>query len=200
VIREPRAMFIILGAAIPARLVAVAVLSIVVPLYMRDIGEPPAVAGRVLLLYFLCYAVTASVMAHWSDAIGERRTFIVAGAIIAALACLAVPLVGGALGMALCCALLGAGQATQGPSQIALITELFECKPADSRSASPEQALVAYRLIERLGSVTAPFVTALAVLWVGLPGAVSAVGILLAVAGGLVWVGLRPRASSTVSA
>ncbi len=193
VMREPRAMCIILGSAVPARLVAVTVLSIVVPLQMRDIGEPAAMAGRILVLYFLCYSLMASVMAHWSDALGDRRTFIVTGCIVAALACLAVPLIGGTVGMAVCCALLGAGQATQAPSQIAMVTELFEKKPLESRHASPEQALVAYRLIERFGSVIAPFLTAFAVLWVGLSGAVGAVGVLIAVAGGLVWFGLRPR-------
>jgi MFS family permease len=198
VLREPRAMTIILGSAVPARLVAVMVLSIVVPLYMHDIGQPPAVAGRVLLLYFLCYALTASFMAHWSDAAGERRRFIVAGCVIAGAACLAVPLVGGLWGMAACCALLGAGQATQSPSQIAMVTEVFEKKPPQQRLATPEQAIAAYRLIERLGSVAAPFVTALAILWAGLAGALSAVGLAVALAGAAVWFGLRPVAARAV--
>ncbi|SEK10237.1 MULTISPECIES: MFS transporter [unclassified Variovorax] len=195
VLREPRAMTIILGSAVPARLVAVMVLSIVVPLYMHDIGQPPAVAGRVLLLYFLCYAMTASLMAHWSDAAGERRRFIVAGCVIAGAACLAVPLLGGLWGMAACCALLGAGQATQSPSQIAMVTEVFEKKPPQQRLATPEQAIAAYRLIERLGSVAAPFVTALAILWAGLAGALSVVGLAVALAGAAVWFGLRPVAT-----
>lgn len=194
VLREPRAMTIIWGSGVPARLVAVAVLTIVVPLSVSGMGQPPAVAGRVLLLYFLCYALMASLMAHWSDATGERRAFIVAGCLISGAACLAVPLVDGLWGLALCCALLGVGQATQSPSQIAMVTEVFEAQPVHRRTATPEQAIAAYRLIERLGSVAAPFVTALAIFWAGQSGAMVVIGMLVALAGMAVWAGLRTAA------
>ncbi|MDF1485552.1 MFS transporter [Ramlibacter sp. H39-3-26] len=181
VLREPRAVCVILGAALPGRLVAVTVLSVVVPLYMSELQQQPAVAGRVLLLYFLCFASTASLVAHWSDLLGRRKPFIVAGGGLSALACLALPLLGGVWGMAACCALLGFGQALQSSPQIALATEVFEHHTQDS-SATPEQALAAFRLIERGGSIIAPFVTAVAVTAFGYAGAVVAVGILLALA------------------
>ena len=72
VLREPRAVCVILGSALPGRLVAVTVLSVVVPLYMSELQQPPAIAGRVLLLYFLCFASTATLVAHWSDLLGRR--------------------------------------------------------------------------------------------------------------------------------
>ena len=182
VLREPRAVCVILGSALPGRLVAVTVLSVVVPLYMSELQQPPAIAGRVLLLYFLCFASTATLVAHWSDLLGRRKPFIVFGGVLSVAACLSLPLLGGVWGMAACCALLGFGQALQSSPQIALTTEVFEHQPESGATATPEQALAAFRLIERVGSIIAPFVTAVAVTAFGYAGAVVAVGVLLTVA------------------
>lgn len=196
VLREPRAVCVILGSALPGRLVAVTVLSVVVPLYMSELQQQPAVAGRVLLLYFLCFASTATLVAHWSDLLGQRKPFIVLGGALSVLACLSLPALGGVWGMAACCALLGFGQAFQSSPQIALTTEVFEHQPDGKATATPEQALAAFRLIERAGSIVAPFVTAVAVTAFGFAGAVVAVGILLTVATLGLLAGLRvaPRA------
>ena len=175
-------MCVILGSALPGRLVAVTVLSVVVPLYMSELQQPPAIAGRVLLLYFLCFASTATLVAHWSDLLGRRKPFIVFGGVLSVAACLSLPLLGGVWGMAACCALLGFGQALQSSPQIALTTEVFEHQPESGATATPEQALAAFRLIERVGSIIAPFVTAVAVTAFGYAGAVVAVGVLLTVA------------------
>ena len=183
VLSEPRAIFVILGAALPARLVAVTVLSVVVPLYMSALGQPPAVAGRVLLLYFLCFASCSTLVAHWSDLTGQRKSFIVMGGLLSVLACLSLPLLGDVTGMAMCCALLGFGQALQSSPQIALATEVFEPRPdAKPSAATPEQALAAFRFIERAGSIVAPFVTAVAITMYGYAGAVVAVGLLVGLA------------------
>ncbi|MDZ7864507.1 MFS transporter [Acidovorax sp.] len=201
VLREPRAIWVILGAALPGRLVAVTILSVVVPLYMNELQQPPAVAGRVLLLYFLCFALSASLVAHWSDLLGQRKPFIVAGGVFSALACLSLPALGGVWGMAACCALLGLGQALQSSPQIALTTEAFEGVDASRATATPEQALAAFRLIERGGSIVAPFVTAVAVTAFGYAGAVVAVGLLLSVTTLSLAAGLRnPRTQAAAAA
>lgn len=195
VLRNWRAMCVIMGSAVPARLVAVTVLVVVVPLYVRAMEQPADTAGRAMLLYFLCFGAVSSLMAHWSDTLGRRKPFIVAGCLVAALACMLFPAIGGIAGMAGCCALLGIGQAIQSSPQLALVTEVFEGRPAaGARGATPEQALAAFRLIERIGSIAAPFVTALAITWFGLSGAVAAVGILLALGGLGIWLGLRGAA------
>jgi len=182
VVRNPRALAVILGAALPARLVAVTVLVVVVPLQMSALQQPAAMAGRTLLLYFLVFAVTVSLFANWSDASGRRLPFLVAGGLVSALACWALPGLGGVLGMAACCALLGLGQAMQSSPQLALVTEIFEPQPDSQPLATPEQALAAFRLLERLGSIAAPFVTAAAVADFGYAGAMLAIGIFLAAA------------------
>lgn len=84
--------------------------------------------------------------------------------------------------MAICCALLGLGQAMQSSPQLALVTEIFEHRAGSQQLATPEQALAAFRLLERLGSIAAPFATAWAVSAFGYAGAMWAIGIFLTVA------------------
>ncbi|MNZ89361.1 Major Facilitator Superfamily protein [compost metagenome] len=191
VLRNPRALCVIFGAALPARLVAVTVLAVVVPLQMNALQQPAAMTGRVLLLYFLVFASTVSLCAHWSDASGKRQPFLVAGGLVSALACWTLPGLGGVLGMAAGCALLGLGQALQSSPQLALVTEIFEYRQDSRPLATPEQALAAFRLLERLGSIAAPFVTAAAVAAFGYAGAMLAMGIFLATATLGMLLGLR---------
>lgn len=182
VVRNPRALAVILGAALPARLVAVTLLAVVVPLQMSALQQPAAMTGRALLLYFLVFAVSVSAFAQWSDASGRRTPFLLAGGLCSALACWALPGLGGVAGMAVGCALLGLGQAMMSSPQLALVTELFEPHPGRPQPATPEQALAAFRLLERLGSIAAPFATAWAVAALGYAGAMWAIGLFLAAA------------------
>ncbi len=196
VVRNPRALAVILGAALPARLVAVTLLAVVVPLQMSALQQPAAVTGRALLLYFLVFAVSVSAFAQWSDASGRRTPFLLAGGLCGALACWALPGVGGVAGMAVGCALLGLGQAMQSSPQLALVTELFEPHPGRPQIATPEQALAAFRLLERLGSIAAPFATAWAVAALGYAGAMWAIGLFLAAATLAMLPALRSAASA----
>jgi MFS family permease len=182
VVRNPRALAVIFGAALPARLVAVTLLAVVVPLQMSALQQPAAMTGRALLLYFLVFAASASWFAQWSDASGKRAPFLLAGGLCSALACWALPGLGGVAGMAMGCALLGLGQALQSSPQLALVTELFEPHADRPQRATPEQALAAFRLLERLGSIAAPFATAWAVSAFGHAGAMWALGLFLAAA------------------
>lgn len=182
VVRNPRALAVILGTALPARLVAVTLLAVVVPLQMSALQQPAAMTGRALLLYFLVFALSVSAFAQWSDATRRRTPFLVAGGLCSALACWALPGLGGVAGMAAGCALLGLGQAMMSSPQLALVTELFDPHPGRPQPATPEQALAAFRLLERLGSIAAPFATAWAVAALGYAGAMWAMGLFLAAA------------------
>jgi len=182
VLRQRRVMAVTWLAAVPARLVAAALLVVVTPLYLLALGESPSMAGRVLLLYFVAFMLAAPPVARWSDRHGRRKPWIMAGSALSALSCAALPLLGGVAGAAVCCALLGVAQALLSAPQLAWVTEAFERDPqaAPVQGATPEQALAAFRFIERFGSVVAPFVVALAVARFGLIGAVGAIGTLLA--------------------
>lgn len=192
VMRQYRVMAVTWFAAVPARLAAAALLVVVTPLYLLEIGQPVTISGRVLLLYFLCFMITAPLAARWSDLSQRRKPWIVLGCALSAAACLALPLISGVWGAAVCCGLLGVAQALLSAPQLALVTEAFDGQVSGDRpqGASPEQALAAFRLIERVGSVVAPFVVAAAVSQLGLTGAVGAIGLLLAVGTVGVWIGL----------
>ena len=143
-----------------------------------------------MLGYFLAFMLTAPWVARWSDMSGRRQPWVFWGCVLSAVACGLLVLVGGVWGAALCCALLGVAQALQSAPQLALVTEAFHEPDHDAPAltATPTQALAAFRFIERFGSVLAPFVVALAVAQLGMTGAVLVVGVLLAVgAAGLMW-------------
>ena len=201
VLQNPQALFVIFGAALPARLVAVAVLALIVPLYAHSIQAPAAVTGRVLLLYFLAFALTVSFFARQSDRSGNRLPYIVAGGIVSALACLCMPWFEGVVGMALCCGFLGLGQAMQSSPQVALITEAFEPHNPKGQKlqATPQQALAAFRLLERAGSVLAPFLLAVFINWWGYLGALSATGLLLMIATASLYLGLHKHSTVKLS-
>lgn len=182
-------------AAVPARLAAAALLVVVTPLYLASIGETAVVTGRVLLLYFLCFMLCAPLVALWSDKLGRREPWVVAGCLISTLSCALMPALPGTLGAALCCALLGVGQALMSAPMLALVTESVrgEAAAGHSRGATAEQALAAFRLVERVGSVAAPFVVAAVASRYGLAAAAVAIGSVLGVGAlGTMWT-LRAR-------
>lgn len=182
VLAHRRVMAVTWFAAVPARLAAAALLVVVTPLYLLELGETATVAGRVLLLYFLAFMLAAPLVARRSDLSRRRKPWIIWGCALSAAACAALPLIGGVVGAAACCALLGIGQAVLSAPQLALVTETFDRDPHATQvvGATPEQALAAFRFIERFGSILAPFAVALAVAQFGLTGAVGAIGIVLA--------------------
>lgn len=197
IFREPRAISVILGAALPARLAAVGILSILIPLYASDLQAASAVTGRILLLYFLVFALSVSTCAAWSDRTGNRRSLIVAGGLTCAAACASVMFLEGIWGLALCSALLGLGQAMQSSPQVALITEAFEDNP--QHVATPEQALAAFRLLERAGSVVAPFVIAGAIHIWGYAGAITSLSVFLLLATLIMYVSLKTRHTPSIT-
>ena len=181
VMAQPHVAAVTWFAAVPARLAAAALLVVLTPLYLEAQAVPAHVTGQVLLLYFLLFVVSAPWVARWSDLKRRRRPWIIAGCGLSALACAALPLVGGVAGAALCCGLLGVAQALLSAPQLALVTEKFDHDPRTTQAlgATPEQALAAFRFVERVGSVVAPFAVALAVAQVGLAGAASLLALLL---------------------
>lgn len=190
---QPQVAAVTWFAAVPARLAAAALLVVLTPLYLEAQAVPAHVTGQVLMLYFLMFVVTAPWVARGSDRHHRRRPWIVAGCALSAAACMALPAIGGVMGAALCCGLLGVAQALLSAPQLALVTETFERDPLATQSlgATPEQALAAFRFVERVGSVVAPFAVTLAIAWGGLAGAAHLLALILLAGTVGVAVGLR---------
>ena len=106
------------------------------------------------------------------------------------LACVLLPWIGGAVGAAASCLLLGVGQAVLSAPQMALVTEL--CGEKGNRAV--EQGLASFRFIERAGSIAAAPVAAICVGFLGLSKSLAALGIIAALAGLLLLLLREPRA------
>lgn len=191
VLKNSRVATVIFCSAIPARLTAAALLVVITPLYLSELNQPATVVGRVLLLYFLAYMVTAPIAARFSDTIGTRKPFVLVGCFLSVAACGAVALPG-MPGIALACFGLGFAQAILGAAQLAFVTEVLQCSATAGAVDAPssEQGLATYRFLERMGSIAAPFVAAAAVGVYGLRGSVIVLGSILALGGIGLFVGL----------
>ncbi|WP_263768618.1 MFS transporter [Propionivibrio soli] len=172
-----RFLALVLVTAVPTKLAATAVLLIVVPLAVADLGEPAATAGRLQLLFFVAFLFVAGPVAHLSDRFGQRKPFVLGGALIGGAACLLGYTLQGVIGFAAVCGLLGLGQATAGNSQVVLVTRVFS---SGQSAADPEIGLGLYRLIERFGGALGPVVAALLVRYSGLQTCIAVIGTLFA--------------------
>lgn len=176
--RHARLLLLLVFSAIPGKLAATAVLMMLVPLATMELGESPAVAGRLLLLYFLGFFLLSGIAAKLSDQLNVRKPFITAGGTISALACISGYAFDSLWGLVIACSLLGLGQAWLASPQIVLVTQLIESRGS---AADSELALGFYRLVERFGGAMGPLVAAFFISHSGLRGAMLGFGILLAV-------------------
>lgn len=178
-LRQRDALAVTILAAVPARLLAAAVLILMAPLYLFEAGESTTVVGRVLPLYFVGFLAAAPAFAAYSDRSGRHKSCVVAGCVLSGIGCAAVPWVGGVVGAGIGCVLLGLGQAALSAPQLAWVVDLC----AHRGHAAVEQGVAAFRFLERVGSVAAAPVVALCVQGVGLSSGFAALGGGVALAG-----------------
>ena len=178
VMRHLRLLLFIVFSAVPGKLAATAVLMMLVPLSTVELGESPAVAGRLMLTYFLGFFLVSGFAAKLSDHLNLRKPFIAAGGFLSALACLAGYAFDNMWGLLIACSLLGLGQAVLASPQIALVTQLIESR---GTTADSELALGFYRLVERFGGALGPLVAAFFIQQYAIAGSMLAFGVLLLV-------------------
>ncbi|CAO3377997.1 MFS transporter [Azospirillum argentinense] len=176
-LRNPRFVGLAVFSAVPAKLGLTALLFFLLPLALDDQGVSQSWIGRVLLLYWLLMIVVSPMAAKLSDRSGQRIGFLVAGGLVAAGAAyvLSMP---GSLGTALAgVALLGVAHAMLGAPQLAMLADVC----VKERAALGETTVIGmFRLIERLGSVVAPFLAGLFLTHYGYAGALKGIGAVLA--------------------
>lgn len=186
-LRHRRLLALLLCSAIPGKMAATAVLLLVIPLTVLEWGEPAALTGRLLLLYFLAFWLAAGWAGRLSDRIGSRKWFVVAGGLVSALGCAAGFLLDGVWGLVLLGSLLGLGQAVLSSPQIVWATQMADQQPQGTDS---EVVLGVYRLVERFGGAAGPLVVASLIGWVGLRDVLLVLGALLALGSLAVLAGL----------
>jgi MFS family permease len=176
VLQHRVASAVIWFAAVPARLSAAVLLVVWLPLQFASSGLSAGATGYVLTLYFVVFWLAAPWAAARSDVQRKRWPWVVWGGAVSGLACVAFAALPAWIGpfwaAALASGLLGLGQAMQSAAQLAWVTQTFDRDPnASARiGATPEQALAAFRFVERAGSVAAPVFAAVLAAWLGAVG------------------------------
>ncbi len=176
-LRNPRFVGLALFSAVPAKLGLTALLFFLLPLALDDQGISQSWIGRVLLIYWLLMIVVSPIAAKLSDRSGQRTAFLVLGGLLAAGAAYVLSLPG-SLAMALMgVALLGFAHALLNAPQLAMLADVC----VNERAALGETTVIGmFRLIERLGSVVAPFLAGLFLAQYGYAGALKGIGVVLA--------------------
>lgn len=192
-LRHRRLLTLLLCSAIPGKLAATAVLLLVIPLSVAELGESASLTGRLLLLYFLAFWLVSGWAGHLSDRWQSRKAFVVTGGLLSALGCAAGFVLDGVWALALLSSLLGLGQAWLSSPQIVWATQMADQDPHGTDS---EVVLGIYRLVERLGGALGPVVVASLVGTQGLRGALLWLGVALAMGSVVTVVGLGTRTPS----
>ncbi|HYG86129.1 MAG TPA: MFS transporter [Azospirillum sp.] len=192
-LRNPRFVGLTIFSAVPAKLGLTALLFFLLPLALDDQGISQSWIGRVLLIYWLLMIFVSPMAAKLSDRWGQRTAFLVLGGLLAAAAAYVLSLPG-SLAMALAgVALLGVAHALLNAPQLAMLADVC----VSERAALGETTVIGmFRLIERLGSVVAPFLAGLFLARYGYAGALEGIGAVLALCVGaqlLLTAAFRPR-------
>lgn len=176
--RSPGLRSLMVGAAVPAKLMLAATCFYLVPIGLAQQGYSSSEIGRFLMIYPLLMVLGVAPLAAWARRLDRQRGFVVVGGLLAGA--------GGLLGLVplndttvvALLVLLGIGQAMSVTSQTQLVLVMAE----RVRGLSASQVLGLFRMLERGGSALGPAVGA------GLLGALG-LGPAIAITGGVVIVG-----------
>jgi MFS family permease/HAMP domain-containing protein len=176
-IANPRFMGVVLFSAIPTKLALTALVFFLVPLYLNEQGISQSMIGRVLLLYWLAMIFVSPVASNLSDRLGNRKIFVVAGGILAAIAGVVAVLNTSIWSMVIGLTVLGIAHGLVMTPQLALVTTLSHGQK--TQKLSETTVLSMFRLMERIGNVIAPFVAGLLLARYGYAGAITGIGYIL---------------------
>ncbi|GAB1385551.1 hypothetical protein MASR1M59_06990 [Melaminivora sp.] len=175
-LHQPRLALLLLGCALPAKLLLAALCFYLLPLHLQDLGYGSAVTGRLQTLYPLVMVLLVPLAARQADRWQQRAAFVLAGGLLAgASAMLAWP--GGSTPLALALVLLGlgVGQALSITPQSAMVADAARGLPGRQGAA----LLGVFRMTERGGSALGPLLGAALLPVLGFGPALAAIGALV---------------------
>lgn len=175
-LRQPGLLALLLGCALPAKLLLAALCFYLLPVALEDAGHGSALIGRLQTIYPLTMVLLVPLAARWADRWRRRSDFVLWGGLLAGCsALLAWPAGTSPMALALVLLGLGLGQALSIAPQSALVADF-------ARQAPPHQGaavLGLFRLIERSGSALGPASGALLLAAWGLGPALATMGLLV---------------------
>ncbi len=154
---NPRFMALMLGSAIPAKMILTGFLFFLTPLYLQHLDCDAATGGRVMLSYFALMILLGPIAARWADRRARHRTFVVLGGLLSGTGVLSVLYWNDPAAVLAGVTALGLGQAMLTAPTLALIPEFCE---RECRHFGQATVFSALRVIERIGSVTGPLIAA----------------------------------------
>ncbi len=125
-----RFVALMLGSAIPAKMMLTGFLFFLTPLYLRYLGYDAATSGRVMMSYFVLMILLGPMAARWADHSDRHQVFVILGGLLSGTGVLSM-LYWNDLGAALAGVMaLGLGQALLTAPTLALIPEICarECQ------------------------------------------------------------------------
>lgn len=180
VLRRPIMVLLLVGCALPAKMLLIGFCFYYLPLSLSAAGFDSATIGRVLMLYGLAMVIIIPLISRVSDDVGRRGFFVVLGALLSGLAVAQLYLWPEPWGAAIAVLQIGIAQGLSTTPQSALVGELGGRFVPD---LSQGGLYGVFRLIERAGTAIGP--AAMAFVWgaYGAEAAVLGMGLLVALGG-----------------
>ncbi len=157
VMRRPALAILLVGCALPAKMLLVGLVFYLVPLELTRAGFEQATIGRVLMLYALAMLVVVPIVARRSDGAGRRPRYILIGGALSSISVVHLLLWPAPWGATVAVLHLGIAQALSITPQSALVGEYGRVLAPQV----PESLLYGvFRLVERLGNAIGPALAA----------------------------------------
>ncbi len=162
---------LLLGCALPAKLMLGAVCFYLIPRELQRAGYSGAVIGRLLMIYPLLMVLCVPFFAALADRVSRRVLFVWLGGLLGGACALLVLVDTTPVWVGAMLLLLGIGQSMSISAQSAMVADLAD------RSGQSSAVLGLFRLVERSGSAMGPAAGALLLGTFGFGPAVAAFGL-----------------------
>jgi predicted MFS family arabinose efflux permease len=174
---NPRFVFLVVLAAIPAKIALAGFLFYSTPIYLASLEVSQPTIGRIIMLYGLLMLVGTQLGARLHTRHAGGIVLIGLGGVLTGAALHLPGLFAPELGMALAIALFGLAQGLAAAPMLAVLPDLC---PDECRRHGATGLAALLRLAERVGSVVGPLLAAALVLRLGHAEAIAAIGLLSA--------------------
>jgi predicted MFS family arabinose efflux permease len=176
---NPRFVLLLAFAAIPAKVILIAYLFFLLPLYVADAGHNAAMAGRIIMLYsvmtVLLVPVTTELIERIQRVRGSRphAAFVAAGLALSGIGGLLMLLPVGLASAVALVVLLGIAQALSIAPQASMVADV---SGVYAKRVGESTIYGVYRLVERLGNAAGPIIAAFLLQSAGFETAFAAIG------------------------
>ncbi|HEY4134007.1 MAG TPA: MFS transporter [Alphaproteobacteria bacterium] len=165
---------LMLGVAVPAKIVLTGFLFYLVPLYLSSVGNSQSDIGRAMTAYFIVVAVGTKLVGQVADKYSDRRGFVLLGGLLSGLGPMLLLGYQGFLPVVLVAFAVGIGHALSTSPLVAMVTEVAA---RETPQVSTAAVLGIFRVLERVGSVLGPVMAAALATFYGYSVAMAGTGV-----------------------